>query len=243
MLKKEDLCNALFSPLLISMKSSSRRILYRIVLPGIALTFFACQQARKHPLGQWPVKPAGISYARYEEGAPRRVQLRLRINGARWSGLVNYRGAEVKRIEVTESTDSALANVLAAHLGDCVTVPLLPNDDTSSVLDMSESWVSRDFEQGGRIIAEDLNFDGRPDLVLYNAMQSTPAQGIYDVWLYDGKTHRYNPWNLGSTTGGSLFAIDKKHRRLQVARAGQQLATYKVVGDSGLQLVKVISEL
>jgi hypothetical protein len=225
------------------MKIAPRRILYRIVLPGLVLTFFAsCQQAQKHPLGQWPVKPpAGVQYANYQEGAERQARVALHLNGDQWSAKLHYRGTELDSVEVVEGTGSALAGVLAQAGAAAFALPTaLP--DSARDADLTPQWVTGDFEEGGRLITEDINFDGHSDLLVYDALHSGASNQYYDLWVFDPSKKDYYHWDLPNRNGLGLWDVDRSKRTLtlgfRATEEEQVVAVYKVVKDTAVRLVK-----
>ncbi|RYY95669.1 MAG: hypothetical protein EOO11_15335 [Chitinophagaceae bacterium] len=225
------------------MKPAARRILYRIALPGIVLTFFACNEPRqKHPLGQWPVKPPkDVQYASYTGGPARAARLSVALNGEQWEAKLHYRGAELDSVEVTQGGTGALATVLRQAGADAFSLPAALDDSTDSA-DLTPQWVSRDFEEGGRLIAEDVTFDGHPDLLVFDPAKSGASNQFYDLWVYEPVKKDYFRWELPNRTGLGLWDIDRaKHTLTLGYRANedeQVVEVYKVVKDTAVKLLR-----
>jgi hypothetical protein len=225
------------------MKPITRRIICRIALPGIVLTFFtSCQQVSKRPLGQWPVKPAaGVHYASYEEGTTRQARVTVKLNGDQWAAKLHYHGSELDSVEVVEGGNSALATVLAQSGAAPFALPTALAD-TAQDADLSPQWVSRDFEEGGRLITEDVNFDGHTDLLVYDALHSGASNQYYDLWVFDPAKKDYYHWDLPNRNGLGLWDIDTHKRTLTLGyRASEEeqvVEVYKVVRDTSVKLLR-----
>ncbi|TCZ63416.1 XAC2610-related protein [Flaviaesturariibacter aridisoli] len=220
------------------MKPLRRLLFHPVLLPGIALTFFSsCSSEPKRPFGQWPVKPpAGVQPASYTgDGPTRQAHLRLAVNGDVWEGSLVYRGAEFDSLRTLHCSNEQLGAILAGESRNCFAVPLFQETDTT--LDLTERWVSRDFEEGGRIITEDVNFDGHPDLVLLNAQESSLSQRSYHVWLYNAARRAYYFWDLAARAGGELLARNRHRRELLVATPDSETKVFRVTGDTTLRPV------
>ncbi|RYY88594.1 MAG: hypothetical protein EOO15_08535 [Chitinophagaceae bacterium] len=215
-----------------------RRLLFRpILLPGIAGIFIlSCNERPKHPLGQWPVKPPpGVQQASYVDAPVRKGRLRVALNGDVWEGALLYRGAELDSLRTLHCTNDRLGQIIEGEGKACFALPLFDEADTST--DFSERWVSNDFEEGGRIITEDVNFDGHRDLVLLNALQSSLSQRSYHIWLYDKARRSYFYWDLAGRTGGELLGRDGQRKELVVTSSDSEAKVFRVSGDTALQQV------
>lgn len=209
-----------------------------VLVPGIAFSFLlSCSSEPKHPFGQWPVKPPpGVQQASYTESGPvRSGSLRVALNGDVWEGTLVYRGAELDSLHTVQCSNPQLARIIEAESSHCFTLPLFEESDTA--LDLTERWVSHNFEEGGRIITEDVNFDGHPDLVLLNAEQSSLSQRSYHIWLYNAARRAYYYWDLAARAGGELLARRRGRRELLVATPDSETKMYRVSGDTTLQPV------
>ncbi|GAB4093275.1 hypothetical protein [Flaviaesturariibacter terrae] len=185
--------------------------------------------------------PRAVQQAAYVSGTLRTGRLRVALNGDAWEGSLRYKGAELDTMRTVRCNNPSLGRVLESEAGDCFALPLFAESDTA--IDLTERWVSPDFEEGGRVITEDVNFDGHADLVLLNAVESSLSQRSYHIWLYDAGRKDYYYWDLPARTGGELLARDRQHRELLVGTADSETKSFKVTGDTTLQRVASSREL
>jgi hypothetical protein len=228
---------------LLAMKISPCRILYSIALPGIVLTFLvSCQQTQKRPLSQGPAKAApGLQYARYEAAGARQARVAVKLNGDEWAAKLHYHGEELDSVEVVQGGESRLGGVMAQTGATAFAIPAsLP--DSARDTDLTQQWVSGDFEEGGRLITEDINFDGHPDLLVYDALHSGASNQFYDLWVFDPAKKDYFHWDLPNRNGLGLWDIDRAKRTLTLGfRASEEeqvVAVYKIVKDTAVKLVR-----
>ncbi|GAA4343331.1 XAC2610-related protein [Flaviaesturariibacter amylovorans] len=225
------------------MKTLRLPTLVPVLFSGFALLLLAsCQEAAKRPSVSQRHPDGAVRFAAYSEGPVRTGKLRVALNGDVWEGELTYRGESLESLHVKRCTHPTLKRIFKQKEEEHFQLPLLPGTDTVRQLDLTERWVTHDFSEGGRIVTQDINFDGHTDLLLFNAQESGASNQQYDLWVYDASKKDYCCWNLPERTGLGLWEVDRKRRRLTLGYAqpdgAQVMAVYKVLHDTTVQLVK-----
>lgn len=157
--------------------------------------------------------------------------LKIEANGKSWEANIAFRlltpvyhNSELfytaDNVQVIKSSTPALKKIFGINDEDHFYVPFLKASrfDTSSFVDLNNNWVSDSIEHRGRIIIDDVNFDGYKDILLYNEMFSGNNNPHYDIWLYNPEKQDYFQWVSGTTLG--LWSIDRQKKTLLMGENG-----------------------
>ncbi|RYZ00205.1 MAG: hypothetical protein EOO11_02365 [Chitinophagaceae bacterium] len=225
------------------MKSTRLLTFCPLLLSGIALLWLSsCQQPLQRPSLSQRHPDEAVRFAAYTDEPVRTGNLRVALNGDVWEGELTYRGESLESLHVKRCTHPTLKRIFKQKEEEHFRLPLAERSDTATRLDLTGRWVTKNFDEGGRIVTQDVNFDGHTDLLLFNAQQSGASNQKYDLWVYDAGKKDYCCWNLPERTGLGLWEVDRKRRRLTLGYAqpdgAQVMAVYQVLHDTTVQLVK-----
>jgi hypothetical protein len=165
-------------------------------------------------------------------------QLKVALNTDVWEGELWYRYNPVSStldgiayylldsIKSVRTTSPFLASLFQPGTGSYYDFgPVTQRKtDTTSVWDFSEAWVSQDYDRLGRIIIEDVNFDGFDDLLLYNSLNSGATNRYYDIWLYNPGAKSYSLWE--KSTGLGLWDVNREQRTLTLGYRANAAENY-----------------
>lgn len=181
--------------------------------------------------------------------------LKLVINQNYWEGVLFYSHthseSDTAREEICYDFDSLhliktnskkLTKILINTNDDYFYFPFLyfnKVEDTFHQVNLTKWWVSNDIEDGGKIIIQDVNFDGYKDLLLFNSLSSGSHNRYYDIWLYDNTKRTYILWH--KSQNNSLLKINKKTREITFGFVWDRKVSFevrKVIRDTTTILVK-----
>ena len=183
-------------------------------------------------------------------------EFEIKLNGHFWRGNLFY---SFKRLGFPDSNQAIyyLDSVTTNETNSATLQKIFMNEDeeyfhfpnshisdrkVDKKIDFSSLWVKTGYNGHGRIIVEDINFDGFPDLLLHNDLLGGATNRYYDIWVYSKEKNDYLFWSYSQKLG--LWAVDKNNHTLTL---GHKLGggifnseTWKMSGKdtSGILVVK-----
>lgn len=160
----------------------------------------------------------------YKKGELKKTgTINIEINGDRWYSKMFFKEDTTiynssqhpicydrDGMQVSVSTNKQLTDIFSNEIFP-ITIQIAKNDSVN-IIDLTKQWVSIDYDDGGQIILQDVNFDGYKDIMLRNDVSSGATNRYYDIWIYKSHEKKYILWHHSLELG--LWGINKKKKQL-----------------------------